>query len=61
MTIQALRAPFRMFVVCLLAASLMHAMPARADDYTDIWYNAAQSGYVKVRDGFDVAPRRDRS
>src|SRR5436190_12703574 len=38
MTIQALRAPFRMFVVCLLAASLMHAMPARADDYTDIWY-----------------------
>lgn len=38
MTTQTRRTSFRMYVVCILAASLMHAMPARADDYTDIWW-----------------------
>ena len=45
MTIQTLRASFRMFVACLLAASLMQALPARADDYTDIWWVPAEDGW----------------
>ena len=38
MTLQTLRTSLRMLVVCILAASLMHAVPARADDFTDIWW-----------------------
>jgi hypothetical protein len=35
-----------MFVACLLAASLMQALPARADDYTDIWWaGPAEDGW----------------
>jgi hypothetical protein len=46
MTIQTLRTSFRMFVACLLAASLMQALPARADDFTDIWWaGPAEDGW----------------
>ncbi len=46
MTIQTLRTSLRMFVACLLAASLMQALPARADDYTDIWWaGPAEDGW----------------
>jgi hypothetical protein len=35
-----------MFVACLLAASLMQALPAQADDYTDIWWaGSAEDGW----------------
>lgn len=46
MTIPSLRISFRKFIVCLLAASMMQAMPARADDFTDIWWaGQAEDGW----------------
>src|SRR4029434_3669339 len=46
MTIQTLHTSLRMFVVCLFAASMMHAAPSRADDFTDIWCAApAEDGW----------------
>lgn len=46
MTIRTLRRSLRMFVVCLIAASMMHAVPSRADDYTDIWWaGPAEDGW----------------
>ena len=46
MTIRTLRTSLRMFVVCLFAASMMHAAPSRADDYTDIWWaGPAEDGW----------------
>ena len=37
---------FRMFLVCALGASMLQAAPARADDYSDIWWaGPAESGW----------------
>jgi hypothetical protein len=38
MTLQILRTSLRMFLVCALCAATLQALPARADDYTDIWW-----------------------
>ena len=46
MTRRTLHSFFRMFLVCALGASMLQAVTARADDYTDIWWaGPAEDGW----------------